>query len=350
MDITPSFIKKSWIRLFIVKSFIQELVQSAWRKKQKGMFFYLLFIPLSWLFALVTALRRKLYQRGILKSYELPVPVIIVGNISVGGSGKTPMVIWLVEQLKKNGYKPAVISRGYGGSATQATSVTPASLPSIVGDEPVLIASRCACPVWVGTDRVQVGLELLKAYPACNVLVSDDGLQHYRLKRDFEIAIVNTGMPPEGSYLLPAGPLREPVSRLKTVNAVVYNGEKTSNAAYKMQLVGEKFYNLADANLTASVADFTQKKVTALAGIGKPERFFEHLRKLGLTFASLSFADHYVFTAQDLAKIDCDAIIMTEKDAVKCKTFARKNCWVLPVEASIDETLVSLILNTIAKR
>ncbi|MGB7816521.1 MAG: tetraacyldisaccharide 4'-kinase [Methylotenera sp.] len=316
-------------------------------------------VPLSWLFAAITAFRRRAYQLGLLKSYVLPVPVIVVGNINIGGSGKTPVVIWLVEQLKQHGFKPAVISRGYGGSVSSATSVDANGQASIVGDEPVLIANRGQCPVWVGANRVQVANELLKAHPECNVIISDDGLQHYRLKRDIEIAVVDSNYSEKNARLLPAGPLREPVSRLNTVDAIVLNGEasniklrageKTNNTAYQMQLVGEKFYNLADANITASSADFKHKKVTALAGIGKPERFFEHLRNLGLAFASVSFADHYAFTAQDLAQIDCDAIIMTEKDAVKCRAFARQNCWVLPVEASIDAALMPLILNKIAK-
>jgi tetraacyldisaccharide 4'-kinase len=321
---------------------------------KKGAFFYLVLIPLSWLFAALTALRRWAYRAGVLKSYALPVPVIVVGNINVGGSGKTPAVIWLANQLNQQGYKPAVISRGYGGNATQATSVTPASLTSIVGDEPVLIASRCACPVWVGANRVDAATALLKIHPECNVIISDDGLQHYRLKRDVEIAIADNASL-QTACLLPAGPLREASWRLKTVDAVVCNGEpcsdeKTIANAYLMQLVGEQFYNLADKSLTASVADFKHKKVTAIAGIGKPERFFEHLRKLGLSFASIGFADHYAYSAQDLAQIDCDAIIMTEKDAVKCKSFARKNCWVLPVQASIDAALMPVILSKIARK
>ena len=338
-----------------MKSFILEFIQAAWVKK--GVFFYLILAPLSWLFAAITALRRSAYKHGLLKSYALPVPVIIVGNINVGGSGKTPVTIWLVNQLKKQGYKPAVISRGYGGSATQATSVTPASLPSIVGDEPVLIASRSQCPVWVGTDRVQVGLGLLKAHPECNVIVSDDGLQHYRLKRDIEIAIVDANMPPAGAYLLPAGPLREPTNRLNTVDAIVCNGEANHikagenfiDSAFHMQLVGQQFYNLSDFKISATVADFKHKSIKALAGIGKPERFFAHLRNLGLNFASVSFDDHYAFTAQDLAKIDCDILIMTEKDAVKCKPFAKPNYWVLPVESSIDAALMPIILQKLAK-
>lgn len=329
---------------------MKNFIQNAWVKK--GAIFYLILVPLSWVFAVITALKRWAYRAGVLKSYALPVPVIIVGNINVGGSGKTPATIWLVNQLKQHGYKPAVISRGYGGSATQATSVTPASLPSIVGDEPVLIASRSQCPVWIGADRVQVATELLKAHPACNVIVSDDGLQHYRLKRDVEISIVDAHMPPQGLYLLPAGPLREPVSRLNTVDAIVINGETSNikaggnllNSTFQMQLVGEQFYNLADASIKATADDFAGKHIQAMAGIGKPERFFAHLRQLGLNFASLSFGDHYAFSAEDLTKIDCDALLMTEKDAVKCKSFAKPHYWVLPVEASIDKALMSLIL------
>ncbi len=325
---------------------MKNFIQNAWATK--GAIFYLILVPLSWLFAGVTAFRRWAYRAGVLKSYALPVPVIVVGNINVGGSGKTPAVIWLANQLKQQGYKPAVISRGYGGNATQATSVTPASLTSIVGDEPVLIASRCGCPVWVGADRVDAATALLKAHPECNVIISDDGLQHYRLKRDFEIAIADNASL-QTACLLPAGPLREAPWRLKTVDAVVCNGEKAIENAYQMQLVGEQFYNLNDKSLTASAADFKHKKVTAIAGIGKPERFFEHLRQLGLSFASIGFADHYVYSAQDLAHIDCDAIIMTEKDAVKCKSFSCKNCWVLPVQASIDEALMPVIFDKLAK-
>jgi tetraacyldisaccharide 4'-kinase len=331
---------------------VKNFIQNAW--VTKGTIFYLILVPLSWLFEGVTALRRWAYRANVLKSYALPVPVIVVGNINVGGSGKTPAVIWLANQLKQQGYKPAVISRGYGGNATQATSVTPASLTSIVGDEPVLIASHCGCPVWVGADRVGAATALLKVHPECNVIISDDGLQHYRLKRDFEIAIVDNASL-QTACLLPAGPLREALWRLKTVDAVVCNGEtcndeETIANAYPMQLVGEQFYNLADKSLTATVADFKHKKVTAIAGIGKPERFFEHLRRLRLSFASIGFADHYDYSAQDLAHIDCDAIIMTEKDAVKCKLFARKNCWVLPVKASIDEALIPVILSKIARK
>lgn len=335
-----------------MKSFAQELIQNAWR--QKGAFFYLVLVPLSWLFAATTTFRRWAYRLGILKSYALQVPVIVVGNINLGGSGKTPVVIWLVEQLKQHGFKPAVISRGYGGSVSLATSVEATSQASIVGDEPVLIATRGQCPVWVGRDRVQVATELLKAHSECNVIISDDGLQHYRLKRDVEIAVVDADSSEKDARLLPAGRLREPFERLNTVDVVICNGQKntyeTVDSVYQMQLVGQQFFNLADSNITATATDFKQKSVKALAGIGKPERFFEHLRKLGLTFTGVSFDDHHAFTAQELAKIDGDVLIMTEKDAVKCKPFAQPHHWVLPVEAQIDTQLMTLILNKLARR
>ncbi len=318
----------------------KELIQDAW--KQKNSLYYLILVPLSWLFGLLTWLRRLAYQYGIVKSQRLSVPVIVVGNINVGGSGKTPAVIWLVEQLIKRGFKPGVISRGYGGSARLPTKVTAASDASVAGDEPVLIANRCDCPVWVGENRVEVGKDLLDAHPECNVIISDDGLQHYRLVRDVEIAVVDGESLPN-ARLLPAGPLREPYTRLNKVDAIICNGEKIS-AAFQMQLIGERFYNLADPSITATASDFNRKIVRAMAGIGKPERFYDHLCDLGLTFTSVSFEDHHAYTAKDLTAIECDILVMTEKDAVKCKPFAQAHHWVLPVEAQIDDALMPLIL------
>jgi tetraacyldisaccharide 4'-kinase len=334
---------------------MKEFIQTAWVKK--GAIFYLVLIPLSWLFSAITAVRRWAYQTGILKSYKLPVPVIVVGNITVGGNGKTPVVMWLVEQLRCNGFQPGVISRGYGGSATLSTSVSTNSQPSEVGDEPVLIANRCACPVFVGADRVCVATALLSAHPECNIIISDDGLQHYALKRDVEIAVTQADMPEQAKdnmRLLPAGRLREPLTRLNTVDAIVCNGgimnSKQSHAAqFTMQLIGEQFYNLHD-NTKASASDFKRKSIKAIAGIGKPARFFEHLSKLGLAFASVSFDDHYAFSSQELANIECDVLVMTEKDAVKCKAFAQAHYWVLPVQANIDEGLLPLILSKLTKK
>jgi len=343
MATTLSCTKKSLNKFGMVINMTHELIQEAW--KRKSIFFYLILVPLSWLFGCVTWLRRLAYRYGLVKSYRLSAPVIIVGNINVGGSGKTPVVIWLIEELKKNGYQPAVISRGYGGTARLPTKVTAESNANVVGDEPVLIANRCDCPVWVGKNRVDVGEALLKAHSECNVVISDDGLQHYRLKRDIEIAVVDADSSKQSARLLPAGPLRESVMRLNSVDAIVSNGEKLNPAAFQMQLMGERFYNLADASMTALAADFNRKVVRAMAGIGKPERFYDHLCKLGLTFTTVSFDDHHAFTAAELAEIDCDILIMTEKDAVKCKLFAQAHHWVLPVEAQIDATLMPLILS-----
>ena len=331
-------------------TFIQEKIYRAWRKRNA--LYYGVLVPLSWLFALVTLLRRLAYKKGLLKSHALPVPVIIVGNIHMGGSGKTPVVIWLVQHLKQLGYHPAVISRGYGGSTKLPTAVNANSNPTIVGDEPVLIANRCDCPLWVGANRVQVGAELLKAHPECNVIISDDGLQHYCLKRDMEIAVIDAENYLKNANLLPAGSLRESINRLQTVDVVIKNGYLSTETnhpasvenAYLMQLIGAEFYNLADPSLKATAADFKRKSVKALAGIGRPERFFEHLRQLGLNFASASFDDHHAFTAFDLAKMECDVLLMTEKDAVKCKEFAKPHYWVLPIEAKIDGDLMQLVL------
>jgi tetraacyldisaccharide 4'-kinase len=342
---------------FVPEMMLQpETIKRAWRKKNA--LFYFVLLPLSWVYASVTFLRREAYRLGVLKTHMLPVPVIIVGNIHMGGSGKTPVVIWLVQQLNQLGYHPAVISRGYGGTTKLPTAVNANSDPKLVGDEPVLIANRCDCPIWVGSDRVKVGLELLKAHPRCNVIISDDGLQHYRLKRDVEIAVIDAENYLKNARLLPAGSLRESISRLQTVDAVIKNGElsttdeHTSSVenAYLMQLIGSEFYNLANPSLKANASNFKRKIVKAMAGIGHPARFFEHLRQLGLNFASASFDDHHPFTAMDLTKLECDVLLMTEKDAVKCKPFAKPHHWVLPIEAKIEGDLMQLVVRKIHHR
>jgi tetraacyldisaccharide 4'-kinase len=316
-------------------------ILQAW--KNKNAFFYLVLIPLSWIFTAITALRRQLYQIGLLPSYQLSVPVIVIGNINMGGSGKTPVVIWLVEQLKKNGYTPGVISRGYGVNTTKPVSVHRDSTAAQVGDEPLLIARRTGCPVWIGKNRVDVGKALLKAHPTCDVIVSDDGLQHYRLRRNLEIAVVDADSI-GAQYLLPAGQLREPQRRLKTVDAIIFHGKKTIAHAFDMQLSGQTFYNLANPTQKVTADFFKSMQVKALAGIGKPERFFNSLTHLGVSFEGISFEDHHAFTAQDLDGIACEALLMTEKDAVKCQPFAQAHYWVLPVEADIEDGLLTVLL------
>jgi len=328
-------------------------VMANWLQKQWLTFtlWHLLLLPLSWLFLIVTAFRRYLYKRGFLSSYRLHVPVIVVGNINVGGAGKTPVVIWLAEHLKQAGYTPGVISRGYGSDLVGIASVSPKSRPAAVGDEPVLIATRTACPVFVGAQRAEAGLALLKAHPECDILISDDGLQHYALQRDVELVVVDSTKGFGNGSLLPAGPLREQQSRLKTVDAIVSNGSAFNLNALvtpplvEMQLKAASFYNLLNRQSVLAPADFAGKSITAIAGIGNPDRFFNQLSAMGLNFKRKAYNDHYQYCAQDFASLETDIVIMTEKDAVKCASFAQSNFWVLPVSAEIDVQLMTVILN-----
>lgn len=332
-----------------------------WLQKQWLIFtlWHFLLIPLSWIYGVVTYVRRSLYKKGWLNSYHLNVPVIVVGNINVGGTGKTPVVIWLAEQLKVAGYNPGIISRGYGGAAKGIQSVLPQSNPQEVGDEPVLIAKRTDCPVYVSRNRVAAGQALLEAHPECNVVISDDGLQHYRLQRDVEIVVVDGAKGFGNGALLPAGPLRESIARLHEVDAVVSNGNVThitismnndEIAPIDMQLASGSFYNLVDHNLKADAQDFANKQVLAIAGIGNPERFFQQLNRLGLNFQSQAFPDHHAFQPQDFKQVTADVVVMTEKDAVKCQLFAQANYWVLPVVAVINEELIQIVLNKLQNK
>jgi len=305
---------------------------------------HVVLLPVSILFGLAAALRRVFYRAGLMRAIRLPVPVIVVGNISVGGTGKTPLVLWLADFLRQHGYHPGIVSRGYGGGAQGAVAVDARSDPAVVGDEPLLLARKSGCPVWVGRDRVAAGKALLQAHTECDVLVSDDGLQHYRLGRDMEIAVVDGERKFGNGLLLPAGPLREGVSRLGSVDAVVVNGSLNEVRAslrqgevlqneFEMSLEGEVFRNLLQPELRARAADFGGKKLHAVAGIGNPQRFFAHLRRLGLAFEEHAFPDHYAYQPQDMDYDDADALLMTEKDAVKCAGFADERYWALAVEA-----------------
>jgi tetraacyldisaccharide 4'-kinase len=300
--------------------------------------------PVSILFRLILAIRRLCYGLGLFKSIRLPVPVIVVGNITVGGTGKTPLVIWLAQFLRAQGYNPCVISRGYSGSAIQPQSVTSATDPSLVGDEAVLLAYRLRCPVWVGADKVAVARALLSARPDCNVILSDDGLQHYRLQRDIEIAVVDGKRRFGNGLLLPAGPMREPRGRLRRVDAVVINGGETLANEYAMQLTGNVFYRLQDDTASAEAGDFSGKRLHAVAAIGHPARFFDHLRTLGLQVMEHAFPDHYAYQPQDLQFADAEAILMTEKDAVKCTNFNIQNVWFLPVTGELTAAFGDKIL------
>ena len=331
---------------------------NRWLQKQWGTFtfWHILLMPLSWIFLAATYIRKSLYGIDWIKRSRLSVPVIVVGNISVGGTGKTPFVIWLAEQLKLAGYRPGIISRGYGGTFQHALAVFANSNPQLVGDEPVLIAKRTDCPVFVGVNRVLAGRALLQANPLCNVIISDDGLQHYALQRDVEIALVDSTQQFGNRCLLPAGPLRESVSRLQSVDAIVVCGsdEMTDlpvalgSTFFSMQLQGNMLQSLNDERISQLPSNFFGKNLVAIAGIGNPERFFNQLTALGLQFEFKAFADHYAFSAQDLAQFSDQTILMTEKDAVKCRRLITADAWFLPVMATLSSKnktpLITLIL------
>lgn len=323
--------------------------QQQW---QKISVWHGLLIPLSSLFWLISSLRRSAYKLGIFKSYKVTVPVIVIGNINIGGTGKTPVVIWLAKRLKEVGYKPAIISRGYGGASSG--EVLPDGLASIFGDEPVLLAQRTGCPVWVGRDRVATAKALLQKHPECDLVLSDDGLQHYRLQRDVEIAVIDGVRGFGNHFLLPAGPLRESTSRLTSVDVVVQHGgdqldEKFNLHTFKMHLDALMFHQLINPQNTKSAKDFANKNTLAIAGIGHPERFFKQLSSMGLQFEQQAFPDHHPFQPHDLQNKKAELVLMTEKDAVKCKQFAQPHWWYLAVEANIDKAMLNHIVDKLRK-
>lgn len=309
---------------------------------------HLLLYPLSLLFCAVAGLRRMAYRLRLLPSVKLPVPVIVIGNISVGGTGKTPLTLSLVQQLIAQGWHPGIISRGFGGTGGQMPrAVQIGDLAQEVGDEPLLMAQRKLCPVWIGRNRPATASALLRAHPECDVIFSDDGLQHYRLQRDVEIAVIDGVRRYGNGLLLPAGPLREPVSRLREVDAVVVNGGAAKDGEFAMQLAGTCFYNLLNPDLIQTADDFMGQHLHAIAGIGHPQRFFAHLQQLGLQCIPHAFPDHHVYTPSELSFDNTDALLMTEKDAVKCATFASEKYWVLRVDAQVSPALAQLIIKKV---
>ena len=295
--------------------------------------------PISLLFRAVVALRRAGYAAGILRSHRLPVPVVVVGNRVVGGTGKTPLVLWLVDVLRSRGFRPGIVSRGYRGANAVARGVPPGGDAAQFGDEPVLLAERSGAPVWIGRDRVATARGLLGAHPDCNVLVCDDGLQHYALARDFEIAVEDERGHGNG-LLLPAGPLREPAGR--AVDAVVVNGP-TDRGAFEMRFAPDGFRRVCGAGQDVPLAALRGRRLHAVAGIGNPGRFFATLRSLGLEFVPHAFPDHHAWTARDLDFPACDFVLMTEKDAVKCRAFGRDDLVALRVQARVDPRLADLL-------
>ncbi len=305
--------------------------------------------PLSVAYRLVVALRRALFRGGLLRARRLPVPVVIVGNITVGGAGKTPLTCALADALRADGWHPGVISRGYGGSADTARAVAIGDDPRVVGDEPLIFAAM-AMPVWIGRDRVAAGMGLLATHPECDVILADDGLQHYRLARTMEIAVIDDARGLGNGLLLPAGPLREPQERLHEVDAVVRlmapgtpPAPVTTGRATQMQHVALPWRSLLDPARVAAVTDWQDREVHAVCGTGNPGRFFAMLRAQGITAHEHPFPDHHAYAPADIAFPDAVAILMTQKDAVKCANFADTRCWLLPVRAQVDPALIALV-------
>ncbi|NOT12607.1 MAG: tetraacyldisaccharide 4'-kinase [Methylococcaceae bacterium] len=329
-----------------MKKTLAQWALDVWYKDSK---IALLLVPLSIVFSGMVRVRKFLYQRGLFKSHRLSVPVIVVGNISVGGTGKTPLVIWLARLLKDAGYRPGIISRGYGGEAKSWPQWVDANSDvSQVGDEALLIAGATHCPMAVAPSRVAAA-NLLISQSDCNVLISDDGLQHYALNRTIEIAVIDGERRFGNGYCLPAGPLREPMSRLQAVDFVVVNGEKKLSHEFSMRLAGDTLINLLTGE-QKPLQEFQQIGCHALAGIGNPERFFKVLATAGLPCTLHRFPDHYRYQRHDIDFGDDKPVLMTEKDAVKCRQLASQQHWYLPVQAQLAPDFAKQLLTTLREK
>lgn len=320
---------------------VLSLVDSWWSKHLLPLNYLLM--PWSILYMATVIVRRFLYRLGIKKQTTFDVPVIIVGNIVVGGTGKTPLVIYLANLLKNQGYNPGIVSRGYGvKKIEQPITVLSHNDPSEVGDEPVLIASKTKCPIVVSADRVRAVEYLLKEHH-CDIVLSDDGLQHYALSRDLEIVVVDGERRFGNHWCLPAGPLREPLYRLYNVDWIVCNGKpfpKSSHFYRKMVLMNLsplKITAMSDPNKHLEVTEMKDEKIHAIAGIGNPKRFFMQLKALGLNIIEHALPDHYRFTRKEIDFGADSKVIMTEKDAVKCQKFSDERHYYLPVQAELSE-------------
>lgn len=339
---------------------MRQWLEREWQRLGGGA---LVLLPLTLVFAAVVAVRRFLYRARWLPSWRAGVPVVVVGNITMGGTGKTPLVIAIVDLLQRRGLNPGVIARGYGRVPRRehdplgVVRVYPdLATPEHFGDEPVVIARRARVPVYISPDRPAAARSLLDAHREVDVVVSDDGLQHYALARDVEIAVVDAERRFGNGLMLPSGPLREPVARLKSVDAVVVNGGSRDDVpaarCFTMRLGAERFVSLA-GNREATPAEFALMargaQVAAVAGIGNPRRFFEHLEALGVRARALPFPDHHAFRAAELKLPGAELVVMTEKDAVKCAAFADARMWYLRVDAILPPELEEFLLERIAE-
>lgn len=304
--------------------------------------------PCSWIYRGAIAVRQAAYRSGLKKVRRFPVPIVVVGNITVGGNGKTPLVIYLANLLTQQGFRPGLVSRGYGGNSRHyPLTVTADCDPRVVGDEAVLLAQRTGCPMVVAPNRPQAVATLL-AQTDCDVIISDDGLQHTALGRDIEIVVVDSRRRFGNGLCLPAGPLREPVARLANVDFIVACGNALADE-YEMQLAPTWMVNVANPAMKCPVVSFAKERVHAVAGIGNPDRFFQTLNDLSIHSENHPFPDHHRFSLADFQFKDDLPVLMTEKDAVKCQGFAEPHWWYLTVNAALtsgfNEKLLAKLKN-----
>lgn len=308
---------------------MKSALSDAWYKGHPALW---LLLPLSLLYGLLSMLRRALYGAGIFRVARFDAPVIVVGNITAGGTGKTPLTLALIEELRRHGWRPGVVSRGYGGRADYPLRLSDDTTAAEAGDEPVMLFRRSRVPLMVDPCRSRAVRRLLEQ-EACDVILCDDGLQHYALGRDIEIAVIDGSRGVGNGLLLPAGPLREPVSRLRSVDFVVVNGEGNGwPGAYPMRLAAESWQPVGSQTDSPPAKG---SRVHAVAGIGNPERFFSQLRAEGYDVIPHAFPDHHAYSAQDLGFGDGLPVVMTEKDMVKCRVLSGNDWWYVPVSAEL---------------
>ena len=321
----------------------QSGLEAAWYRGDRWLW---LLRPLECLFRLLAATRRRLYQVNVLSAYQAPLPVVVVGNITVGGTGKTPIVIALVEALQAKGLRPGVVSRGYGATSSVFPHVlSDSSDAGQSGDEPLLIFRRTKVPCVVDPNRA-VAVQTLIAEAEVDLVICDDGLQHYGLARNFEIAVVDHTRGLGNGFCLPAGPLREPPSRLQTVDRVLYRG--SDDAQNGVHYVPQAWVNLKTGEQRPLNAFAGTASAWAVAGIGQPQQFFAMLESLGLDFQPRVFPDHHNYSAQDFLSMGQDMILMTEKDAVKCGSLAVSNAWYLRIDAQLPASLVTAVTQLVS--
>lgn len=310
---------------------------------------YLLLLPLSWLYCAAATIRRAAYEAGLLPGASLDCKVVVIGNLVAGGAGKTPLTIAVADALTRAGLRVGILCSGYRGHARRwPQRVTADSDPRAVGDEAVLLAQNTGLPVVAGRDRVAAGRALLESTP-CDLIICDDGLQHYALRRDLEIVVIDSARPRGNGACLPAGPLREPWRRLRHADAVVALGKPCKEATTTMAYISTLAVALHQPQQRRPLQDFADRPVCAVAGTGHPERFFEQLRNAGLRVEAHAYEDHHTFSEEDFAFTAGRPVLMTGKDAVKCRLLPLPDAWVVPLDVDLDPDFADWLIAAVAR-